>query len=363
MHGANLVKSLKKIYPDTELSGAGGERLKALGQKQYFTDKEMAIIGFGEVLLKLPFILKMFSVLEKAVAEEKPDAVILIDYPGFNLRMAKRLKKYGVPIIYFIVPQFWVWDYKRIFALRDNCGLCISILPFEEEYFKKEGVNGVYVGNPVVDNFKFRFPDKKDFLAAASLKGEKPIIGILPGSREKEVKGLLPAFVGAAEKYKDKYDFIISKADSASEELIKKYSGQAGISYLSGSQYDIMKYSDFIWACSGTVTLETAIFKKPMLIAYTSSAINIFLVKRFTSIRTAGLPNIIDKSGFIPEIISSRVKPQDILLCHEKVLANLEDIKNRLEKISLLFIGRNPSDAAAAEIYSFLQNEGIGKTI
>lgn len=356
VHGANLAGALKIVYPEASFSGTGGVRLKELGQKQYFTADQMAIIGFAEVIAKLPFIFKMFSVLEKAVADEKPDAVILIDYPGFNLRMAKRLKKYGIPIIYFIVPQFWVWDYKRIFALRDYCDLCISILPFELDYFKKENVKAVYVGNPVVDNFKFRYHNKEEFLSAAGLSGNKPVIGILPGSRRKEVSGLLPAFMGAAKHYKDKYDFVIARAGSIGEDLIGEFTKGTDIKYLSDAQYDIMEHADFIWVCSGTATLETAIFKKPMLIAYTSSAINIFVVKRLTGIRTAGLPNIIDKSDFIPEIISAHVQPSDIIACHEKVLANLDDIKSRLEKISSLFIGLNPSFLAAKEISLLFQS-------
>lgn len=355
VHGANLAKQLGKIYPNLSLCGTGGKNLHDLGQKQYFTDKEMAIIGFGEVVAKLPFIFKMFKVLESAVVSEKPDAIILIDYPGFNLRLARRLKKYCIPIIYFISPQFWVWDYKRIFALRDYCDLVISILPFELDYFKKEGVNGVYVGNPVIDNFKYKFQSREEFLTAASLSGDKPVVGILPGSRAKEVGGLLPAFVGAAHHYKDKYDFVISRADSISEDFIKNIVPDGAVTYLSGAQYDIMKHADFVWACSGTVTLEAAIFKKPMLIAYTSSALNIFIVKRITNIRTAGLPNIIDKSAFIPEIISAHVKASDIIGCHEKVLANLDDIKERLEKISAMFIGLEPSLLAAREISSLLK--------
>ena len=140
VHGANLARELLKIYPNAEFSGTGGINLKSLGQKQYFTDSDMAIIGFVEVFKKLPFIFNMFSTLENAVAEEKPDAVILIDYPGFNLRFAKKLKKYNIPVIYFIAPQFWIWHYSRIFTLKEYCNLTISILPFEMEYFKKENV-------------------------------------------------------------------------------------------------------------------------------------------------------------------------------------------------------------------------------
>ncbi len=357
VHGANLVKELLKIYPEAEILGTGGVNLKSLGQKQYFSVLDMAIIGFIEVIKKLPFIFKMFSRLEKAIKEEKPDAIILIDYPGFNLRFAKKIKKYNIPIIYFIAPQFWIWHYSRIYSLKKYCNLTISILPFEIDYFKKENVNAVYVGNPVIDNFKFQFSNKDDFLKALNFSGKKKVIGILPGSRKKEILSLMPAFVEAASLYDD-IDFVISQADNIDINLISQFIPEnSNIKILPKAQYDIIKYSDFIWACSGTITLETAIMEKPMIIIYSASKINVFLAKRLTNLRMIGLPNIIAGYEFLPEVHcvgKNSVKKEMIISAYNKALSNIDNIQKELKKISSQFIGKTPSKSVAEEISRLL---------
>lgn len=360
VHGANLAKELLKLYPKASFYGTGGVNLKALGQKQYFTDRDMAIIGFVEVFKKLPFIFKMFSTIEKAIVEEKPDAVILIDYPGFNLRLAKKLKKYNIPVIYFVAPQFWVWHYSRIFTLKNYCDMVISIFPFEMPYFEKEGVNAYYVGNPIIDNFKFRFENKEEFLKETSFKGDRKIIGILPGSRKKEINLLMPAFMDAALEY-DNIDFVISKADNIDKDLLMSYvKEKSNIKVLEKAQYDIMKYSDFIWACSGTVTLETAVMEKPMIIVYSASKINVFLAKKLSNLRTIGLPNIMAGYEFLPEVHcigEGSAKKELIITAYNKALDNLDNIKSELAKISQQFIGKTPSKTAAKLIYDLLENK------
>ena len=360
VHGANLAKELLKLYPKASFYGTGGVNLKALGQKQYFTDRDMAIIGFIEVFKKLPFIFKMFSTIEKAIVEEKPDAVILIDYPGFNLRLAKKLKKYNIPVIYFVAPQFWVWHYSRIFTLKNYCDMVISIFPFEMPYFEKEGVNAYYVGNPIIDNFKFRFENKEEFLKETSFKGDRKIIGILPGSRKKEINLLMPAFMDAALEY-DNIDFVISKADNIDKDLLMSYvKEKSNIKVLEKAQYDIMKYSDFIWACSGTVTLETAVMERPMIIVYSASKINVFLAKKLSNLRTIGLPNIMAGYEFLPEVHcigEGSAKKELIITAYNKALDNLDNIKSELAKISQQFIGKTPSKTAAKLIYDLLENK------
>ena len=360
VHGANLAKELLKLYPEASFCGTGGVNLKALGQKQYFTDRDMAIIGFIEVFKKLPFIFKMFSTIEKAIVEEKPDAVILIDYPGFNLRLAKKLKKYNIPVIYFVAPQFWVWHYSRIFTLKNYCDMVISIFPFEMPYFEKEGVNAYYVGNPIIDNFKFRFENKEEFLKETSFKGDRKIIGILPGSRKKEINLLMPAFMDAALEY-DNIDFVISKADNIDKDLLMSYvKEKSNIKVLEKAQYDIMKYSDFIWACSGTVTLETAVMERPMIIVYSASKINVFLAKKLSNLRTIGLPNIMAGYEFLPEVHcigEGSAKKELIITAYNKALDNLDNIKSELAKISQQFIGKTPSKTAAKLIYDLLENK------
>lgn len=360
VHGSNLVKELLKIYPNAEISGTGGINLKKLGQKQYFTIDDMAIIGFVEVLKKAPFIFKMFSVIEKAIVEENPDIIILVDYPGFNLRLAKKIKKYNKKVVYYIAPQFWVWNYGRIYKLRDYCDLVVSIYPFEMKYFEKEGVNAVYAGNPVTDNFRFNCESRDEFIKFAGISGNGDVIGILPGSRKREIELLMPVFMDAAGEYKDK-EFVVSKADNISEELISKYTkGMDNVKIVSHGQYDIMKYSDFLWACSGTVTLEAAILKKPMIIVYSASKINVWLAKRLSNLRNIGLPNIMQGYEFLPEVHcvgEGSGRKEMIISAYEKALSNRDKINQELEKISEQFTGREPSRLAAEKISELIDNK------
>lgn len=353
VHGANLVKELKKLYPDATFSGTGGPNLKELGQHQYFTAREMAIIGFVEVLKKAPLIFSLFKTIKKAVIKEEPDVVILIDYPGFNLRMAKILKKLGKKVIYFISPQFWVWNYKRIYTLRDYTDLTISILPFEMQYLEKENVKSVYVGNPIIDNFKFRFDNKEEFLKHLNFSGNRKIIGILPGSREREIVGLMESFISAAKNYDD-IDFVISKADSIDMELLKKYVPEkSNFRILEKAQYDIIKHSDFLWACSGTITLEASVFEKPMIIVYTTSKLNIVIAKMVSKLRVFGLPNIMQGKEFLPEVHcigDLKQRTERIIEGYNKALENIDSIKEELSKISVQFLGKTPSKTAAYEI-------------
>ena len=360
VHGANLVREIKKIYSDAEFYGTGGPALKELGQHQYFTAREMAIIGFVEVIKKAPLIFSLFKTINKAVKEVDPDVIILIDYPGFNLRMAKKLKKQGRKVVYFIAPQFWVWNYKRIYTLRDYTDLTISILPFEIPYLEKEKVNSIYVGNPIIDNFKFRFNTKEEFLNYCGFSGNRKIIGILPGSREKEITGLMESFMEAAKTYPD-IDFVISKADSIELDLIEKYVPKLNnFKILEKAQYDIIKYSDFLWACSGTITLEASVFEKPMIIVYTANKFNILIGKMVSKLRVFGLPNIMQGKEFLPEVHcigDLKQRKERIIEGYNTALNNIENIKEELSEISVQFLGKTPSKTAAIEISKIIEQK------
>ncbi len=359
VHGSNLCIELKRVYPDAEFIGTGGPKLANLGQKQYFTADDMAIIGFVEVFKRLPFILDMFKRLEQVVVDEKPDAIILIDYPGFNLRFAKRIKKYNIPVIYFIAPQFWVWHYSRVYQLRDFTDLTLSILPFEHEALQQAGVNAAYIGNPIIDNRKFNYRDKQHFLTANNLSGTKKIIGILPGSRRREIESLLKLLLEASKQYNQEYEFVVSRADNLDENIVNNVLDGYDYPVVVGSQYDIMKYADYIWACSGTVTLECALMQVPTLIVYQSSAFNLWIAKKLSSLRMIGLPNIIMDEKFLPEIVSSDVKAGEIIDAHKYLLSNEEYIKDKLSKLSALFDGYEPCKHAVQEISSFLNSKTL----
>ncbi|MEF3255564.1 MAG: lipid-A-disaccharide synthase, partial [Deferribacterales bacterium] len=309
IHGANMIRHLKEMT-DFSLYGTGGKKLKELGQHQYFDITEMTIIGVGQVISKFSFILNMFKVLRNKLIEVDPDLVILIDYPGFNLRFAKFAKEKGFKVIYYIAPQIWAWHYSRVNLIKWYIDKVYCILPFEEDIFKKEGVNALYVGNPIIDNINFKYKSKDHFIRCYGLNNDnKKVIGLLPGSRKKEIMNNMPIFVEAINLLSDKYRFILAKAGSVKEEWIEPYLQNLNIPIVEDAQYDLMKYSDLLWCCSGTATLEAAIIGTPAIIVYKVSGISLFVLKKIIKNRWIGLPNIILNKTIFPELMNKDFNP------------------------------------------------------
>lgn len=353
IHASNMVRELKKLG-DVELFGTGGSRLKELGQEQYFTSEEMAIIGFGEIIKRLPFIFRMFSVLEERVKEVRPDAVVLVDYPGFNLRFATKVKKLGIPVIYFIAPQVWAWHYSRVHRMKRDVDKVLCILPFEEEIFRKEGISATYVGNPIVDNIRVRCESAEAFRAELGLSADLPVIGVLPGSRRREIEGLMPVIREASLKWEGKAQFVLARAASVDPILLDGYIAGTDIRVVNGMTYDVMRHSDMLWCCSGTATLEAGICGTPMIILYTSGYLTKVIARAVAKTDYAGLPNIIAKKLVCPELLFEQFTPDMLSSQTEKEFARIDEVREELNRIREMFIGRNPSQIAAEEIFTLL---------
>jgi len=352
VHGSNLVRHLKKMA-DFSLYGTGGTRLKELGQEQYFNINQMTIIGLDEILKKSGLIFSMFKTLKEKIIQVKPDVVILIDYPGFNLRFAKIVKKLGLKVIYYIAPQVWAWHYSRIEKIKKYVDLVLCILPFEEDIFRKEGINAKYVGNPIIDNLKITCTSKDDFKRSLTL--DKQItVGILPGSRRKEINNLMPEIIKAYRLIEDKYNFVLARASNIEQELIDNYTKNTNIKVVENMNYDVMKYSDVLWICSGTATLEAAILKTPMVLLYKVGKITEIIGKIVIRTDFIGLPNIIAGKKIIPELIQNDMNYKNIIKYTNSILENKSSFNAELEKVSNYFLNLNPSANAAREIYSFL---------
>ena len=356
IHASNLVKELRLKFPNMELYGTGGDKLMAEGQEQYYHVREMSVIGFVSVLKYLGKILSMLRDLKKKIKEVNPDLLIFVDYPGFNLRLAKMAAALKIPTVYFISPQFWVWGKNRIYKLRDYTDKVITIFPFEEGVLREAGVDAVYVGNPVVDNIEYLYDSKESFLEDCNLTSDKPIVAIFPGSRFLEVSESIPLFLSAAKKLRDKYQFVISRSEYFKKDQFEKLMGTYKISVMKGSQYDMMKYCDIAWACSGSITLEISLFKKPMVITYNSHKLNIMIGKLLSKLRMIGLPNIIIGEKFLPELIGKDFKVDKLLKATKYIEENRESIVDKLSQVSSLFIGKTPSKSAAEEIFSLYEN-------
>jgi len=350
IHGSNLIRQLQKLT-DVSLYGTGGSRLKSIGQEQYFDINQMTIIGLDEILKKSPLIFNMFKTLKSKLIDVKPDLVILVDYPGFNLRFAKIAKKLGVKVVYYIAPQVWAWHYSRVKKIRKYVDFVLCILPFEENLFKKEGINAKYIGNPIIDNIKIKYKSKVEFKKTFGLE-KKITIGILPGSRSKEINNLMPEIIKGYEKLKDNYDFVLAKAANVEESLIERYTANTSIKVLRGLNYDVMKYSDLLWICSGTATLEAAVLQTPMILLYKVGKITEFLGRILIKTNFIGLPNIIADKEIIPELIQGEMNSDNILHHTNEILKNETNIKDDLRQLSNYFLNLNPSEKAAKEIYS-----------
>ncbi|MCD8569483.1 MAG: lipid-A-disaccharide synthase [Geovibrio sp.] len=357
-HAANLLRELSAYY-DIKAFGTGGARLGALGQEQYYDINDLSVIGLDGIIKKLPFFFKVRDVLLEKIDEIKPDAVILVDYPGFNLRFAKKLEASGIPVIYFIAPQVWAWNYKRVKTIRRCVDLLLCILPFEENIFRKEGINAHFIGNPVVDHLEYKYADRGSFFRAAGLDPDKKTIGILPGSRQREVETILPVMLSAADALRGEYQFIVSKAESISEELL------AGV--LKSRNYkvatltaDIMKHTDLVWVCSGTASLETAVSGTPMVILYKVGRLTAFIGRLLLKIKFIGLPNLVAGRAIVPEAVQDDANASKLLDFTEKIFKSYGSVKEDVEKVGRLFRGLNPSRRGAEVIADFLKSREQG---
>ena len=290
IHAARLIAALKKLIPDLEISGIGGDLMSEQGLTPVFHIREMAFLGIGEVLRHLPFIRKVFREMVERVAETRPAAVILVDYPGFNLRFAAKIHKLGIPVIYYISPQLWAWGRRRVKRIRKYVDKMLVIFPFEQTFYKDYGINAEYVGHPLADRHFDHVHPK------SMLKG-KSILGLLPGSRIQELEKLLPDMIGAAQQLIKQgvvEKAVILTVPTIAESIYENYIGEAEAIDLSDTTAaDYFNNLDAAIVSSGTATLETAYFQVPLLIVYRVSALTWYLGKLFVKLKMIGLANIV----------------------------------------------------------------------
>src|SRR6202012_4380498 len=309
LHGANLMKALKEKDANAEFRFFGGDLMLAQGGTLVKHYADMAYMGFIEVVANLPAILKNISFCKKDVAEWQPDVLVLIDFPGFNMRMAEFGKKSGLLVCYYISPKVWAWNQKRVLKIKKNVDHLFCILPFEVDFYKTWGMDVDYVGNPLLDAVAAFQPDA-DFLAKNKLSGKK-IIALLPGSRRQEISKLLPDMLGVVDRF-PVHQFVVAGAPSFNFEYYKEFLGDKNIPVLFNSTYDILKNADAAVVTSGTATLETALFHVPEVVVYKGSAASIFIARLVIKIRFISLVNLIMDRLVIKELIQNDCNPGTI---------------------------------------------------
>lgn len=364
LHAGAVTAAIKKLNPEAEVFGMGGERLRKAGGEVLFDIKDHSVMGFLEVVKKLPDIWKLKNDFARVMDERKPDVLLTIDYPGFNMRLAKMAKKRGIRVVSFIAPSAWAWRPSRAKGVVKVVDKIASIFPFEYDLYKSYGADIEFVGHPLADKVNPVLTPEEGREKAGKREGH-PLILLLPGSRMMEIEKLLPVMLKAAEiihARRPDIDFAMPRANtielSVLEEKIKK-SGLK-IKITEGDVYDIMHAADFGIATSGTVTLEAALCGLGCEILYKTSPVTFAIAKRVVEIPYIGLPNIVAGRQVEPEILQDACTPEVVA---ETALAFLEPERHRQLEEDLLEVRHKLGDGGAVEkVAALVLREAENKT-
>jgi len=355
LHASNLVKELKLRAPFAEFSGFGGKKIAAQGVDVVFDYEKIAFMGFKEVFLHLKTILSALKFCKTKLLEFKPDAVILFDYPGFNMRIAEFARKNGIIVIYYISPQIWAWKENRIKKIKRNIDLLICILPFEKKYYKKHNYEVQYFGHPLVKLIEAHKTDS-DFIE--KYKGKK-VIAILPGSRKQELARMLAEMTKVV-KYFSEYYFIVAASSNMDISCFEQVKLTTNIEIVFGKTYDVLSIAHAGIIKSGTSTLEAALFNLPMVVCYKTSAITYQLSKIFAKVKFISLVNLIANKPIVVELIQKNMNEISIKEELSKILNNENYRLNMLENYSKLKseLGNTEAYRSAAQyINEFLKKK------
>lgn len=304
LHGGNLVKALGKYDPQPAFRGFGGEYMKEAGVELFAHYGEMAFMGMTELLANLGKIRRYIRKVKRDIDEYNPDVLVLIDYGGFNRRIARYGRKRDIRVFYYIPPKMWAWYPARAWELKANVNRLFVILPFEKQFYKKFDWEVDYVGSPVLDAVRAHRPDEA-FLGRENLLGEKPIVALLPGSRRHEVELIIPVMAEVAKKNQD-YHFVVASVDNLNPALYADLRALPNVSFVSNKTYDLLQHSRAAVVTSGTATLETALFYVPQVVVYKASFVSYILAKIVVKVPFISLVNLIAGREVVRELIQSR---------------------------------------------------------
>lgn len=329
LHGSNLIKAIKKADNHaggvpSEIQAWGGDYMQEAGAEIKKHYRDLAFMGFLEVLKNLPKILGFIGECKKNIEEFQPDAIILIDYAGFNMRIAKWAKKQGYKVFYYISPKVWAWNQSRAWSLKKNLDRLFVIFPFEVEFFKKYNFEVEFVGNPLFDAIA-AFKPAADFLKRNNLS-EKKIIALLPGSRKQEVEQMLNLMVKIQTKFPD-YQFIIAGVGNLSLDFYKPFLNE-NIKLSIDQTYDLLSHSTAALVTSGTATLETALFGVPQVVCYKTSNISYQIAKHLIKVPYISLVNLVAQKEVVKELIQDELDTENLVKELDKII-NSQSFRNQ----------------------------------
>ena len=338
LHGSHLIQALRKKYGELYICGMGGRAMRENGVEILVDSDRLAVVGITEVLAKLSEVLGAMSLLKKTLAEQRPDLLVLIDYPEFNLHLANTAKKLGIPVLYYISPQLWAWRSGRVKKIKKRVDHMAVILPFEADFYERNGVPVTFVGHPLMDSAIASMPPRLPTMPDV----EEIVIGLLPGSRTGELKSLLPSMLAASallENKLGKVRFLLSCAPSIKEEFIHSFLEGHELTNL---EVTAMPVRELFPKChlaivaSGTVTLEAAICTTPTIITYTVSPMSYWLGRALIKVDHIGLVNLIARKRIIPELVQHQVTPEAICETAAELLADPAAYRTMCEELAVV---------------------------
>ena len=364
LHGSNLIREIKKLDNIADIRCWGGDLMEHAGGKVVKHYRDLAFMGFIEVVKNIGTIISNLKFCKKDIADFQPDVIVLIDYPGFNLRIAEWAKQQGFKIVYYISPQVWAWKENRVKKIRKNVDKMLVILPFEKKFYRKWDYDVEYVGHPLADVVDSAQSDIKPLPGAIlSPLNENNIIALLPGSREQEVAKKLPVMLEVSKNFPD-YRFVLAKAPSLKDEFYEKFmEPHKNVRSIRNKTYQLLLQSKAALVTSGTATLETALFGVPQVVCYKGSNISYQIAKRLVKVKFISLVNLIMDKEVVKELIQDEMNVRNVKYELTKILKD-QDVINKMKEDyadlkKLLSEGGHASKKAAKSIVEFLrQTEG-----
>lgn len=370
LHGASLIHELKKKDSSLKIFGIGGNKMRAEGMELIYHIDKMAFLGFAEVIKHLPFIKKVQSDLIIEVKKRNVKQIVLIDYPGFNLSIAKKLKKLEpelkLELIYYITPQVWAWGKGRVKLIGDLFKKVLVVFPFEEKFFKEKNVDAQFVGHPLIQEVKnYEFISRNLLDNKFKLDPSREILLIMPGSRKQEVRSIFPEAIKAADKLAEEFDMqtVVACSDNFDERMFYGLTDVKRFKVIKDHTYDLMNAAKFGIVKSGTSTLEAGLLGLPMVIVYKTSALTYLIGKSLVKIKNIGMANIVLDEQVVPELIQKDANAEKIYDEAKNILSDddlLNDIKKRLSRIKQVLGDKDAPENAAKIILSLIDEYKAG---
>ena len=359
LHGANLMRALAEIDPQAQFRFWGGDRMEAVGGKLIKHYRDLAFMGFWEVVTNLRTILRNIDLCKGDITAYQPDALIFIDYPGFNMRIAKWAKRQGIPTHYYISPQIWAWKENRIKAIRRDVDAMYVILPFEKDFYEGKHQYPVhFVGHPLLDAIAARREVSMEVFKRENGLDERPIIALLPGSRKQEIAKMLSVMLSVVGSYHP-YQFVIAGAPSLGYDFYRQFIREENVHFVSGKTYDLLSHAHAALVTSGTATLETALFRVPEVVCYRGNWISYQIAKRVISLKYISLVNLIMDAPVVTELIQGDLNTRNLKVELDKLLdpAYRDKLQRDYQALRERLGNQGASRRTAQAIYDSLQDK------